>query len=99
MRAGSIERRILELQRRIREGRDQLAVLHEQIEAFADDAEEARVRWLAAETPLAERASAEAQRHLELARRQASTIQADIDRCVADRDRYLQELPLAAPRA
>lgn len=99
MRAEAIERRIRELQRRIRECREQLAVLAEQIEALAEDAEEARMRWLVAETPLAERESAEAQRHLDLARRAAASLGTEIDRCVADRDRYLRDLPLATPRS
>lgn len=98
MRQEAMERQIRELQVRIREARARLAVLLEQIDALADDAEEARVRWLVAETPLAERESADAHRHLELARRAADTLHAEIAQLAADRDRFLRELPLAAPR-
>ena len=80
---------------RVRTAREELAILVEQIESLAEDAEDARVRWLVAETPLAERESADAHRHLELARRAAAALRAEIDQCVADRDRYLHELPLA----
>jgi len=96
MRRAALERRIRELQRRVRTAREELAVLDEQIEALAEDAEEARVRWLVAETPLAEKESAEAHRHLELARRAASTLRGEIDQCVTDRDRYLGELTVPA---
>lgn len=99
MRQEAKERQIRELQDRIREGRAKLAVLVEQIDALADDAEEARVRWLVAETPISERESAEAHRHLELARRAAASLRAEIDQCVEDRDRFLHELPIATPRA
>jgi predicted nucleic acid-binding Zn-ribbon protein len=97
VRQGAMESKIRELQRRIRSAREELVVLVEQIDALADDAEEARVRWLVAETPLAEKESAEAHRHLELARRAASALRSEIDQCVADRDRFLHELPVSAP--
>jgi predicted nucleic acid-binding Zn-ribbon protein len=96
MRRAALERKIRELQRRVRTAREELAVLDEQIEAFGEDAEEARVRWLVAETPLAEKESAEAHRHLELAQRAAASLRAEIDQCVADRDRFLGELTVPA---
>jgi hypothetical protein len=49
-----------------------------------------------AETPLAEKESAEAHRHLELAQRAAASLRTEIDQCVADRDRYLSELTVPA---
>jgi chromosome segregation ATPase len=98
VRKGSIERRIRELQRRIRTAREELDVIVEQIDALAEDAEEARVRWLVAETPLSEKESADAHRHLELASRAATALRAEINACVADRDRLLGELPVATTR-
>ncbi len=92
MRQAALERRIRELQRRVRTAREEILVLDEQLEVLAEDAEEARVRWLVAETPLAEKESAEAHRHLELARRAAAALRAELDHCVADRDRLLGEL-------
>jgi len=96
MRQSALERRIRELQRRVRTAREELAVLDEQIEVLAEEAEDARVRWLVAETPLAEKESAGAHRHLELAQRAAASLRAEIDQCVADRDRYLGELTVPA---
>jgi predicted nucleic acid-binding Zn-ribbon protein len=96
VRLGALERRIRELQRRVRTAREELAILVEQIDSLTEDAEDARVRWLVAETPLSEKESSDAHRHLELARRAAATLRAEIDLCVADRDRYLHELPVPA---
>jgi len=96
MRQAALERKIRELQRRVRTAREELAVLVEQLEVLTEDAEEARVRWLVAETPLAEKESAEAHRHLELAQRAARSLRAEIDQCVADRDRYLSDLNVPA---
>jgi predicted nucleic acid-binding Zn-ribbon protein len=92
MRQSSLERRIRDLQRRVRVARAELAVLDEQIETLAEEAEDARVRWLVAETPLSEKESSEAHRHLELAQRAAGSLRDEIDQCVADRDRFLAEL-------
>jgi predicted nucleic acid-binding Zn-ribbon protein len=92
MRQASLERRIREMQRRVKLARSELAVLDEQIETLAEEAEDARVRWLVAETPLSEKESSEAHRHLELAQRAANALRAEIDQCVTDRDRYLTEL-------
>lgn len=92
MRAATAERRIRELQRRVRRARDELAILEEQIDTLAEEAEEARVRWLVAETPLAERESTDASRHLELAQRAAGALRVEITQCEAERDRLLHEL-------
>jgi len=96
MRQAALERKIRELQRRVRTAREELAVLEEQLETLGEEADEARVRWLVAETPLSEKESAEAHRHLELAQRAAASLRAEIDQCVADRDRYLAELTVPA---
>jgi predicted nucleic acid-binding Zn-ribbon protein len=96
VRQSALERRIRDLQLRVRSAREDLAILVEQIESLAEDAEDARVRWLVADTPVAEKESADARRHLELAERAAATLRAEIDQCVADRDRYLHELPVPA---
>jgi chromosome segregation ATPase len=96
VRQATLERRIKELQLRVRTAREELAILVEQIESLAEDAEEARVRWLVAETPSAEKESRDAHRHLDLAQRAAAALRVEIDQCVADRDRYLHELPVSA---
>jgi predicted nucleic acid-binding Zn-ribbon protein len=91
-----MERRIRELQRRVRDAREQLAVLDEQIEVLAEEAEDLRVRWLVAETPLAERESADARRHLELAERAAGDLREEIARCSGERDELLRQFPVGS---
>jgi predicted nucleic acid-binding Zn-ribbon protein len=98
MRQAALERKIRELQRRVRTAREELAVLEEQIETLGEGADEARMRWLVAETPLSEKESAEAHRHLELAQRAAASLRTEIDQCVEDRDRYLGELTVPAQK-
>ena len=58
-----VERRLQDVTDRLRRAREELAVLDEQLAAFTDAADEARIRAVVAETPLAEKEWHEAQRH------------------------------------
>jgi chromosome segregation ATPase len=58
-----VERRLMEVSKRLAKVREELAVAEEQADALADLAEDARVRALVSETPLAGRESQEARRH------------------------------------
>ena len=58
-----VERRLMEVSKRLAKLREELAVAEEQADALADLAEDARVRALVSETPLAGRESQEARRH------------------------------------
>jgi predicted nucleic acid-binding Zn-ribbon protein len=60
-----VERRLIDVSRRLRKAREELAVADEQFNALAEVADEARIRSLVSETPLAARESQEAQRHAE----------------------------------
>lgn len=93
-----MERKIRELQRRVRTAREELAVLEEQIVVLAEDAEDARVRSLVAEHTQADRESIDAQRHLDLARRAADSLRVELERCTADRDRLLAQLSIPVQR-
>ena len=71
-----IERRLTELSDRLRDARRELAVADEQYEHLAGVADEARLRSLVSETPLAEQEYREASRHAEaMARHRASVTQ------------------------
>jgi hypothetical protein len=50
-----VERRILEVSKRLRKAREELAVADEQLSALSEAADEARIRSLVSETPLAAR--------------------------------------------
>ena len=82
-----IERRLREVNGRLRRAREELAVLEEQLAVFADAADEARVRALVSETPLADREHREAQKHADaMARSRAAALAsiAELERALDD---------------
>jgi hypothetical protein len=58
-----IERRLRDTEAKLVRARQELALLEEQAMSFNDDADEARIKSLVSETPLAEREWHEANRH------------------------------------
>jgi hypothetical protein len=58
-----VERRLSEVSSRLRQLRDDLAVSDEQLAHLAEAADDARLRSLVSETPLADREHHDAQRH------------------------------------
>ncbi len=58
-----IERRLTEVSKRLKRARQDLAVLDEQLAVLSDAAEDARLRALVSETPLANKEYQQAQRH------------------------------------
>jgi cell division septum initiation protein DivIVA len=58
-----LERRIRDVHTRLVRAREELAVLDEQLEVVLESADEARVRSLVSETPLAAHEHSEARRH------------------------------------
>ena len=78
-----IERRLADSAKRLKRAREELAVTEEQAAALNETAEEARVRALVSETPLANKEYQEAQRHadaMERARRAVLSSIADLQR-------------------
>ncbi len=71
-----VERRLTEVHRRLRRAREELAVIDEQLAALADAADEAGLRSLVSETPLAEVEHRDARRHVDaMARSRAAVLQ------------------------
>jgi chromosome segregation ATPase len=60
-----VERRLSHVHMRLRRAREELAVLDEQLSVVGDAAEEARIRALVSETPLADREFKDARRQVE----------------------------------
>ncbi len=58
-----IERRLTEVSKRLKRARQDLAVVEEQLSVLNDSAEDARLRALVSETPLANKEFQQAQRH------------------------------------
>jgi hypothetical protein len=87
-----VERRLFETSERMRDARRELEVADEQLAHLANEAEEARLRSLVSETPLAEHEHREAARHAEAMRRHRDTVQAEIERLERTQDELLDRL-------
>ncbi len=87
-----IERRLTELGGRLKELRKELAIIDEQLAHLADAADDAHLKALVSETPLADHEHREAQRHADAMGRQRSEVVATITRLEADQDNLLDRL-------
>jgi uncharacterized protein YbcC (UPF0753/DUF2309 family) len=87
-----IERRLTDVHARLQKAREELAVIDEQLEVLADHAEQARLRALVSETPLANKEYQEAQRHADAMARSRRTVAASIDELQLAQDDLLDRL-------
>ncbi|HTT90598.1 MAG TPA: hypothetical protein VMF65_13685 [Acidimicrobiales bacterium] len=87
-----VERRILEVSKRLRKAREELAVADEQLSALSEAADEARIRSLVSETPLAARESQEAQRHAAAMQGARDSLVDQVRRLEAELDELLDKL-------
>lgn len=78
----------MEVNRRLKQAREELVVLDHQLAALAEEADDARVRALASDSPMAAREHREAQKHADaMARSRAATAAS-----IAGFERTLDEL-------
>lgn len=91
-----IERRLFEVAERLRALREELAVADEQLAALADAADDARIRALVSETPLAGREHTEAQRHADAMARHRADVLGELASLERSQDELLDRL-LAEP--
>jgi predicted nucleic acid-binding Zn-ribbon protein len=87
-----IERRLTELGGRLKELRKELAIVDEQLAHLAGEADDAQMKALVSETPLADHEAREAQRHADAMARQRAEVVATITRLEADQDNLLDRL-------
>ena len=87
-----VERRLSEVAERLRELRGELAVTDEQLRHFAEQADDARLRALVSETPLAGQEHREAQRHADAMSRHRDDVQSSIARLEQTQDDLLDRL-------
>lgn len=87
-----VERRLSEVSERLRELRGELAVTDEQLRHLAEEADDARLRALVSETPLAEQEHREAQRHADAMSRHRSDVLSSIERLEQTQDELLDRL-------
>lgn len=90
-----IERRLVDVGARLKELRVELGVADEQLAHFADEADDARLRALVSETPIAEAERRETQRHADAMRRHRESVAAEIARLESTQDDLLDRLTAA----
>ncbi|MCX7619922.1 MAG: hypothetical protein N2037_03635 [Acidimicrobiales bacterium] len=74
----SVERQLAELGERLRHLRAELAIADEHLAHFSSEADDARLRALVSETPLAQHERREAEKHADAMRRHRAEVQAEI---------------------
>lgn len=74
-----VERRLTDSSARLKRLRVEIQVAEEQLVSFTDDADEARMRALVSETPLAVQEHREAQRHLDSMTRHLGDLLAEVE--------------------
>ncbi len=87
-----LERKLSSATRRLKELREELAVVEEQLASLADDAHDTRLRALVSETPLAGREHHEAQRHADAMARHRGGVVACIEALERSQDDLLDRL-------
>jgi len=73
-----VERRLFDVNARLERARSELAVTTEQLAALDEDVEEAHVRSLVSETPLADQAWCDARRHADAMRRALEAVRTKV---------------------
>jgi hypothetical protein len=95
----SIERRLLDVSDRIRQAQAELTVTDEQLAFLDEEAEDARLRAIVAETPLEVATANEAARHADALRRHRDSLLRTIAELRAEQDALLDRLTAEpAPR-
>jgi hypothetical protein len=92
MTRGMLERRLSDVASQLRGLRRELAVTDEQLALLADEADDARLRSLVSETPIAEREHREAARHAEAMGKHRTDVVESIQRLEQQQDELLDRL-------
>jgi hypothetical protein len=91
MSRASVERRLRQTADRLRKLREELAVTDEQLTPLSDAADDARLRALVSETPLADTDRRQAERHADAMRRHRAHVLEEIDRLERAQDELLDQ--------
>jgi uncharacterized coiled-coil DUF342 family protein len=87
-----VERRLTEVGGRLKQLRQELVVSEEQLVPLAEEADEARLRALVSETPLADKEYRQAQKHAEAMSRHRAKVQSEIAELERMQDELLDRL-------
>lgn len=94
-----VERRLTDVGDRLKRLRVDLGIADEQLAQLADEAEDARIRALVSETPLAEREHREARTHADAMARHRAAVVSEIESLERTQDDLLDRLTAARPPA
>ena len=92
MTRSSLERRLSSVAERLKRLRVDLGIADEQLAHLVDEADDARVRALVSETPLAEQEHREARRQVEVMTRHRDDLTAEIMQLEASQDTLLDQM-------
>jgi len=87
-----LERKLASVAARLKQARAELQVVDEQLASLAETADEARLRALVSETPMAEREHQEAQRHADAMARHRATVLESVRELERAQDELLDRL-------
>ena len=87
-----LKKKLADTSLRLRQLREELKVAEEQLLHFSDEADEARLRSLVSETPLADQKHREANKHAESMRKHKNMLQIEIERVEALQDELLDQM-------
>lgn len=87
-----VERRLRDVHARLVRAREELAVIDEQLTAVGEDVEEARVRSLVSETPLAAHEYTEARRHADAMTRARDALRLTVHQLEQRQDELLGDV-------
>ena len=90
-----IERRLRDVSDRLKAVQRDVAVAQEQLTHLAEEADEARLRALVSETPVAEQEHHEAERHADAMRRHRDHLAGEVHQLEASQDDLLDRLVAA----
>ena len=87
-----VERKLIEVGERLKQLRAELEITDEQLVQFAETADDARLRALVSETPLADREHHEAQRHADAMGKHRDEVLSTIEQLERTQDELLDRL-------
>jgi hypothetical protein len=87
-----VERRLVDVSARLKAARSELVVLDEQLAVLSDEADDARLRALVSETPLANRDHLEARKHVDALARSRAAVAAAVAELESAQSRLLDQI-------
>jgi hypothetical protein len=92
MSASILQRRLVDVSDRLKRMRAELAVTEEQLVYLEEQADDARLRALVAETPLAEVEARDARRHTDALMRHRDSLRATVQELMREQDNLLDRI-------